>query len=291
MQRYALNCSPVIHEKRCSRRSTQDILALKNVCRLHTMTAEAVITSMKAIFSRYGVPSEAFTDNGPQFSNTKFRQFADEWDFVHTTSSPHYPQSNGLVEKSVQTVKRLMCKAKDSGTDFSQSLLVYRTTPLECGMSLAQLLMGRRLRSNLPIQENLLKTEEGNRVKVFKEQQKAKQKFYYDKGTQNLPELHAGDQVRFKDKTNTWAQKATVLSEIQPRSYTIQTEDGAVLRQNRRHLLKGPATAAQQRTDAEEQPQHPIEDQSSRTLAQCQEQPHRKSLRNVKPPERLIEQI
>ena len=33
------------------------------------------------------------------------------------------------------------------------------------------------------MQENLLKKEEGNRVKVFKEQQKAKQKFYNDKGT------------------------------------------------------------------------------------------------------------
>lgn len=173
------------------------------VCRLHTTTAETLITSMKAIFSRHGVPSEVFTDNGPQFANMKFRQFATEWDFIHTTSSPHYPQSNGLVEKSVQTVKRLMGKARDSDTDFYQSLLVYRTTPLECGVSPAQLLMGRRLRSNLPIQTDLLKTNEGNSVKKFKEQQKTKQKFYYDRGTKNLPELHAGDQVRFKDKTNT----------------------------------------------------------------------------------------
>lgn len=133
---------------------------------------------------------------------------------MHTTSSPHYPQSNGLVEKSVQTVKRLLYKAKDSGTDYYQSLLVYHTTPLECGMSPARLLMGRRLRSNLPIQEKLLKTKEGEKVKRYKEQQKSKQKFYYDRGTQNLPELYTGDQVRLKDKTNTWAQKATVLNEI-----------------------------------------------------------------------------
>jgi len=59
------------------------------VCRLHTTTAETVITSRKAIISRHGVPSEVFTDNGPQFSNMRFRQFATEWDFVHTTSSPH----------------------------------------------------------------------------------------------------------------------------------------------------------------------------------------------------------
>lgn len=145
------------------------------VIRLHTTTAEAVITSMKAIFARHGVPSEVFTDNGLQFSSESFRRFAEEWNFVHTTSSPHYPQSNGLVEKSVQTVKRLMYKANDSRADYYQSLLVYRTTPLECGMSPARLLMGRRLRSNLPIQENLLKTKEGEKVKRYKELQKAKQ--------------------------------------------------------------------------------------------------------------------
>lgn len=259
------------------------------VSRLHTTTAEAVITSMKAIFARHGVPSEVFTDNGPQFSSESFRRFAEEWNFIHTTSSPHYPQSNGLVEKSVQTVKRLLYKAKDSGTDYYQSLLVYRTTPLECGMSPARLLMGRRLRSNLPIQEKLLKTKEGEKVKRYKEQQKSKQKFYYDRGTQNLPELHTGDQVRLKDNTNTWAQKATVLNEVQPRSYNIQTEDGAVLRRNRRDIL-GPAKADQRSDEAAEQPQPP-ENPSSEAPVPVHEQPLKRSSRNVKPPERLIEQI
>lgn len=192
---------------------------------------------MKAIFARHGVPNEVFTDNGPQFDIKKFTQFATAWDFIHTTPSPHYPQSNELVEKSVQMVKRLMSKARDSETDFYHSLLVYCTTPLECGVS-AQLLMGRRLRSNLPIHNELLKPKEGNSVKGFKEQQKAKQKFYYDRGTKNLPELQAGDQMRFKDKTNIWIQKAKVLSKVQPRSYIIQTEEGAFPRRNHRIFSK-----------------------------------------------------
>ncbi|KAJ8353520.1 hypothetical protein SKAU_G00210870 [Synaphobranchus kaupii] len=166
------------------------------LCKLTTTTADAVISCMKSIFSRHGVPSEVFSDNGPQFANVKFKAFSKDWDFVHTTSSPHFPQSNGLVEKSVQTVKRLMYKAKDSGADFYRSLLAYRTMPLECGFSPAQLLMGRRLWTNLPIMENLLKTKEGEKVRKFKEQQKSKQKLYYDRGTRNLPELHPGDNVR-----------------------------------------------------------------------------------------------
>uniref|UniRef100_A0A3B3ZV63 Integrase catalytic domain-containing protein n=1 Tax=Periophthalmus magnuspinnatus TaxID=409849 RepID=A0A3B3ZV63_9GOBI len=219
------------------------------VSRLHTTTAEAVITFMKAIFARHGVPSEVFSDNGPQFS---------------------YPQINGLVEKSLQTVKRQLTQAKDTRTDYYQSLLVYRMTPLKCGMSPARLLMGHRLRSNLPIQET-------------------KQKSYYDRGTQNLPELHTGDKMRLKDKTNTRTQKATILNEIQPRSFNVQTEDGIVLRRNRHDIL-GPAKGDQQSDEATEQHQD-LENPSSKAAVPVQEQPLKRSSRNIKPPERLTEQI
>ncbi|KAL7879626.1 hypothetical protein SRHO_G00018800 [Serrasalmus rhombeus] len=129
--------------------------------RPYEKVAENVMTCMKSIFSRNGVPTEVFTDNGPQFSGADFQAFSEEWDFVHTTSSPHIPQSNGLAEKSVGIVKKLMRKAKDSGGDFYKALLAYRSTPLECGFSPAQLLMGRRLHSNLPVKEDLLETKEG----------------------------------------------------------------------------------------------------------------------------------
>lgn len=176
------------------------------VCALNTTTAENVISCLKSIFARHGVPTEVFRDNGPQFVNASFQSFSKDWDFRHTTSSPYFPQSNGLEEKSVGVVKRLMQKARDGGSSFYMGLLAYRSTPLECGNSLAYLLMGRHLRSNLPMSEDLLMTEGSEKVKELKEQQKAKQKIYYDQGTHHLPELCAGEEVRFKDKTNTWNQ-------------------------------------------------------------------------------------
>ena len=48
----------------------------------------------------------------------------------HITSSPHYPQSNGLAEKYVQIVENLFYKAKEEGTDLYKSLMIYRNTPL-----------------------------------------------------------------------------------------------------------------------------------------------------------------
>ena len=58
------------------------------------------------------MPKEVIMDNGPKFSSHKFCSFSRTWDILHKTISPHYHQSNGLAERSIQTVKRTLNKAK-----------------------------------------------------------------------------------------------------------------------------------------------------------------------------------
>ena len=71
---------------------------------------------------------------------------------MHVTSSPHFPRSNGHAE--VQTVKNILRKSKDP----LLAMLIYRSTPLPwCTLSPAELLMGRRLRTNLPLLPEQLK--------------------------------------------------------------------------------------------------------------------------------------
>ena len=57
------------------------------------------------------------SDNGPQYTAKEFQKFTKEWGIKHTTTNPYHPQANGLAEKSVQTVKRLLNKAKTDGQD------------------------------------------------------------------------------------------------------------------------------------------------------------------------------
>ena len=55
------------------------------------------------------------------------------------TSSPKYPQSNGLAEKTVQTAKKMFEKAKRDRKDPYLSLLEQRNTPVANYKSPAQL--------------------------------------------------------------------------------------------------------------------------------------------------------
>ena len=48
----------------------------------------------------------------------------------HLTSSPHYPQSNGLAEKFVGIIKNLFHRAKEEGQSPYTALMVYRSTPI-----------------------------------------------------------------------------------------------------------------------------------------------------------------
>ena len=75
-----------------------------------------------------------------------------EYNVNHITSSPHYPQSNGLAKKYVQIVKNLFHKAKEEGQDLYKCLMTYRNTPLSTTLqSPMQILSNRITRSTLPL--------------------------------------------------------------------------------------------------------------------------------------------
>ncbi|KAF2897820.1 hypothetical protein ILUMI_08355 [Ignelater luminosus] len=87
-------------------------------------------------------------------NKTQDRARHQEWEFRHITSSPLYPQSNELVERNVQIVKKSLIKAKQANRDMYLVLLQYINSPIEgINLSPAQLLMARTLREILPINQ------------------------------------------------------------------------------------------------------------------------------------------
>lgn len=64
-------------------------------------TSTAVISILKSLFVRHGIPSILVSDNGPQYSSKEMQEFAALYGFQHVTSSPHYPQSNGMAEEKL----------------------------------------------------------------------------------------------------------------------------------------------------------------------------------------------
>ena len=209
------------------------------VIKLKSTTSRGIIEAMKAVFSRYGIPQTVGSDNGPQYSSEEFSKFAAEYNFYHETSSPHFAQSNGQAERTVQTMKNLLRES----TDPYMALLTYRSTPLPwCGLSPAELLMGRCLRTNLPQVVDRLKPtwQYIERFRKKDKEFKDEQKRHYDQRhkCRPLPDIPDGSKVWVMD--GDIPTPATVTHQVEaPRSYTVETEKGTI-RRNRYHLKAVP---------------------------------------------------
>ena len=211
--------------------------------RLPSTKATTTILKLKGHFARYGIPDQVISDNGPQFSSKEFADFARTWDFKHLTSSPGHSKSNGKAESGVKTAKRILRKSIRAGTDPNLAILDYRNTPT-AGMtsSPAQRLMSRRTKTLLPTTESLLLPKniqlENERSELRQHQQV--QAKYYNRTARDLPSLSEGDVVRMKPfkLVEKSCPKAQMTARLDERSYTVETEDGAVYRRNRQHLRK-----------------------------------------------------
>ena len=178
------------------------------VDRLPSKSVKDIIYHLRQHFCRHGLQLEVCTDNSP-FGAREFKidkLFAQRCDFLHVTSSPRYPQSNGRVENAVKTAKHLMKKATEAGEDVFLALLDWRNTPAEqLGQSPAQLLFNRRTRTSLPTASPLLDATTSSAANIALTAAKAKQAYYYNKGAKEKPPFAVGQTVRMKfDDKSEW---------------------------------------------------------------------------------------
>ena len=206
------------------------------IAKLQSKTSDSVVYAMKEMFARHGIPENIVADNMP-FNSMMFKDFCRNWEIGLKTSSPRYPKSNGLAERNIQTVKRLLVKSVESNQDIHPALLELRNTPIaDMPYSPAELLMSRKLRSKLPLSKPQLKPRLANNAYGLLQHRQAKQKEFYDRNAKSLKPLHPNDVVRVQ-RVGEWHPGVVAKQHASPRSYIVTTPDGSVLRRNRSHLM------------------------------------------------------
>ena len=111
-----------------------------------------VILLLKEMFSEHRIPEVLHSDNGPQYASGHFADFCTSWGITHETSSPHYPQSNGLEEACVKSVKHALQHTKYSSANLQLTLLALWATPINAKLpSPAKLQYQCQLRTTIPL--------------------------------------------------------------------------------------------------------------------------------------------
>ena len=72
---------------------------------MRSTTSEATIVVPLHLFTKYGIPVQLVSDNGPQFRSVEFEYFLKANGVKCVKVSPYHATSNGFAERMVQSFK------------------------------------------------------------------------------------------------------------------------------------------------------------------------------------------
>ena len=199
------------------------------------VSSHAVAKKLQMYVSLFGRVDEIFTDNGPQYTGQAFKEFVKDWGIKHVTSSPHYPKSNGFIERHVRHIKSIVKKSVEQKDNLQMALLQARATPIDSKLpSPAELMFGRPVATLLPSRADPGREEH----RLYLEQRTADMREHHDRSCRReLPPLCPGQHVTVMDKDRgTWHPAVVVQKCTEPRSYVVQTPNGNQVRRCRSHL-------------------------------------------------------
>ena len=169
-----------------------------------------------------------------------------QWQIEHRVSSPRNPQSNGMAERCVQTMKASLIKTMEEGEDVDLALLTYKTTPLSYRLpSPAELLNSRKYKTILPT--CIVPTRLQESYRQIMDQGKQMQAQLYNRNTRVLPRLKQSQRVvvQLDPDKNIWTPAEIVQCPTPAgRSYSLKIIHGGIYTRNRR-FIKPDLTAAE----------------------------------------------
>ena len=122
---------------------------------MKSTVASRIIESLEEMFSRHGLPESMTSDNGPQFIASEFAAYMEHQGIRHHRVTAKWPQANGEVEgQNRSLLKRIQiehAEKKNWKKELKTYLVAYRSLPHPTtGVSPAELLFGRKIRTRLP---------------------------------------------------------------------------------------------------------------------------------------------
>ena len=213
-----------------------EVVAMKNT------TTSATVNVLIEIFARFGIPIQLVSDNGPQLTSQEFEDFMKKLGIKHIRVAPYRPQSNGLAERMVKTLKqslRAAMAAKDHRTVhqlLGSFLMKYRNVEhATTGVAPAEAMLGRRVRTRM----DLLKPNAEEKVLNAQAKQ-------METSSQQLPEFSVGMPVLVRNYAGgaKW-KRGKVAGRTGPVSYTVVV-DGLVWSRHAGQLLPLPEKCEEQ---------------------------------------------
>ena len=207
--------------------------------KMTTTTTEAVCKQLSAWFDNFGWPTRIRSDGGPQFRSS-FSDFFRQRSTKHDLASAMNPRSNGLAEAGVKAIKHLLIKSDTS--NINSLLAAYRNAPRADGYSPAELMLGRKMKLEVPLPMLQIHFEpNGELFKEGREKREAlRQKVNEapDEKAKDLTPLKEGQMCVIEEDKDRWSKIVKVLTiRDSGRSYEVQSENGRIYLRNRR-LIK-----------------------------------------------------
>lgn len=98
------------------------------------------IILQRALEKYAGVVPRVISDNGPQFIANDFKEFIRTMEMTHVKTSPHYPQSNGKLERYHRTIKSecvrqaSWCELQEATEEIEQYVSYYNNQRLHSAL-------------------------------------------------------------------------------------------------------------------------------------------------------------
>ncbi|UYV76620.1 K02A2.6-like [Cordylochernes scorpioides] len=190
---------------------------------MNSTTAGNTIRVLRDLFSRYGIPDQVVTDNGPQFVSEEMKYIFKSNGVHHLRSAPYFPATNGLAERFVQTLKRGLknMRNEELNKSLANFLFTYRTVPHSSTREAPAVLFLKRM---LKFKWNLLKP-------------KLEVKPGFKKGYS--PDFEEDENILVRDflGPNKW-KEGKIIKRLGKCFYTVKLNDGRLWRRHVCQLRK-----------------------------------------------------